>query len=233
MRVLVCALILVATAAFAETKNPYLPAAQRLFDGLEYEEAGSTLKKARDWQGNTPEDEVAIAMLEGRLSFETGDRELAGRSFKRALALDPNAQLPKLVSAKAKAFFDQCRVELGLAKTAEVPPTEIASSSPGGSSFAPWVVTGAGAAAALGGVALTLSARSFLSRDLSGFTYTEAQSQQKAEESKLLIGQALIGAGVLAAAGGVVWYFVRRDDAPSVSAIVLPAGAVVSLSARF
>ena len=204
------ALLLALPAAGAEavSQNPYLSAAEKLFDSLEYEEAELTLNKALTFSGNTPKDDVRIALLFGMLYAETGRPDLATRSFKRALAIDRSAQLP-MVSSKVRALFDQARNELGI--SAEEPPVveKPAPALP----YAKYALIGGGAAAVVGGALLTVSARSFLDKDLSGMSYEEARAEQGREQTKLLAGQALIGAGIIAAGAGAAWLLL--DGEPS------------------
>lgn len=122
---LTSALLTILLAADATPTNPYLDATQRLYLNLEYEEAQRMLEQAFARPGNTLQDDVRAAILEGLIHAELGRTNVVG-AFKRALALDPHSSLPVKVSPKIEEFFEQAKKELGLAKKrAADPPSQV------------------------------------------------------------------------------------------------------------
>jgi hypothetical protein len=120
--VLLVMLSLPAMAAEIPSKNPQLQKAIRLFDAFEYEEALRVLDKAEQWAGNTAEDRVSIALLEGVLSYETQQPVRGDRALQRALELDRTARLTLSVSPKVAARLEELRAKL--------PPEKQASTAP-------------------------------------------------------------------------------------------------------
>ncbi|MGI5863752.1 MAG: hypothetical protein ACOX6T_17080 [Myxococcales bacterium] len=95
-----------------QSDNPYLEAGMRLYGDFEYEAALEQLKKASSFAGNTPADEVRIAIYRGLIKSELGDEAGAEVDFKTALAFDPRAELPRGVSPKIKERFEQARAQI-------------------------------------------------------------------------------------------------------------------------
>jgi hypothetical protein len=98
-----------ADAAGKYPGNPYIEKATRLYEDFKYAEALRTLERAAKWPSNTPEQNVSIALLEGVLRFELQQPELAESAFKRALAIDPKAQLALTVSPKITDALERLR----------------------------------------------------------------------------------------------------------------------------
>jgi tetratricopeptide (TPR) repeat protein len=118
---LVATLIIPATA-HAQYQNRYLNAAMKLYGDLEFESAVESLKKAEK-QTNSVAEDVQIAVYLGLIQFELGDATAAESAFKKALAIDQNAALPKRVSPKALAAFDKARKEMLKARPPTPPDT--------------------------------------------------------------------------------------------------------------
>jgi hypothetical protein len=123
MRIALLALLVAGTASAAS--NPYLSAAVRLYDDIEYESALEQLKKAETWSGNGPAEDVTIQLYKGLVLAELGNSDAAASAFKAALALDPKADVPAKVSPKVRSLFVAARAELARTRPAEQPRTEI------------------------------------------------------------------------------------------------------------
>jgi tetratricopeptide (TPR) repeat protein len=83
-------------------------AAVRLYDNLEYERALEQLSRANALTRNT-EQEVAVALYQGIVQAELGDRVQSLASFRTALYLQPDAKLPVQVSPKVERDFEEVR----------------------------------------------------------------------------------------------------------------------------
>ncbi len=105
----------------ADSPNPYLEPAARLYRSLEFQAALRTIEKALAWPTNSQAEEVKVALLEGLITAQLGDSDRAIGAFERALALDPAAQLPFKVSPKLSKLFEKAR--LALAPTHQAAPT--------------------------------------------------------------------------------------------------------------
>jgi hypothetical protein len=124
VRITLLALLAAASSASA-AGNPYLSAAVRLYDDIEYESALEQLKKAETWPGNGPAEDVTIQLYKGLVLAELGKSDDASTAFKAALALDPKAELPGKVSPKVRGLFTAARAELARTRPAEQPKTAI------------------------------------------------------------------------------------------------------------
>ena len=110
-------LIAAVLAASPAGQNPYLDPALQLYNNLEFQEALKILDKAQTWAGNTPEQDVRAALLEGVICAQLGKTERAMSAFKRALALDPGAKLYFAAPPKVVALFRKSKKELGAQET--------------------------------------------------------------------------------------------------------------------
>lgn len=113
-----------ASVAWAAEPAPYAGAVERLFKDFEYEEAIRAAQKALAQPGNPPAVEVRVSLFEGISHAELGQPQQALRAFKRALSLDPAAQLPVAVSPRTEALFEQARADM------VVPAPVVPSSQP-------------------------------------------------------------------------------------------------------
>jgi len=94
----------------AQSGNPYLSAAKKAFEDLDYEEGLKALRKARAVRSPSRE-RVMIELLEGVLSGELGNPDRALKAFRAAMRLDANAKLPYSVSPKVQVLFDKAKRE--------------------------------------------------------------------------------------------------------------------------
>jgi hypothetical protein len=99
-----------------------MSAAVRLYEGLEYEQALEQLSRARTLARST-EQEVAVALYQGIVQAELGQRVQSLSSFRTGLYLQPDAKLPVSVSPKVARDFEEVRqaVLRDLGKTPQEP----------------------------------------------------------------------------------------------------------------
>jgi hypothetical protein len=110
MKRLLCVVLLWAVPALADITpdvKRYLVSAAALFERLEYEKSLAQIKRAKT-KSQTPEDDTLIALYEGVVLAEMGDAQ-AATAFTTALGLDPQAQLPMVVSPKVQRVFDKAK----------------------------------------------------------------------------------------------------------------------------
>lgn len=129
------AVLLCASTALAA--NPYLPAAKRLYESVEYDAALEQLNRARSFPGTTPQELVDIEIYTGLVKFELGEAEAARVAFRTALALDPNAELPKETSPKVRAEWNAIKQEIARLKVPETPKKPAPQPQPEKSKVAP------------------------------------------------------------------------------------------------
>ncbi|WP_143101351.1 tetratricopeptide repeat protein [Stigmatella aurantiaca] len=85
-----------------------LAEARRLYEELEYEQALVQLQWAKP-RARTPEQEVALGLLEGIVLGDMGERGPSLAAFHAALLLDPEAKLPLKVAPKVARDFEEMR----------------------------------------------------------------------------------------------------------------------------
>jgi tetratricopeptide (TPR) repeat protein len=107
-----------------ETQNPYIPPVAALYEEAKYEEAFSKLEKALDWKSNGPQEQLWLKLMQGVLQVELAP-EAALLSFKEALAMDAEAQLPLKGSRRLRKLFEQARNTVGLPADAELLAEEL------------------------------------------------------------------------------------------------------------
>lgn len=83
-------------------------AAVRLYESLEYEQALEQLSRAKTL-ARTTEQEVAVALYQGIVQAELGQRGPSLTSFRTGLYLQPDAKLPVQVSPKVARDFEEVR----------------------------------------------------------------------------------------------------------------------------
>lgn len=118
------ALALAASAAEParpQAKNPHLAVIQGYFKAGKLDQVESELRAAKAWDQNKSVDLGRIAILEGMLSALSAEDEQARASFRRALALDPQATLPAEANAHVRKMFDAVRAEARSATPAGSP----------------------------------------------------------------------------------------------------------------
>jgi hypothetical protein len=105
-------LALAADTGSMQAKNPRIPTILSHFKAGKLEAAESELNLARKWDGNTSVDLGQLSILEGMIRAVSADDEQARACFRRALALDPNAQVPTAATARIVKIFDGVRAEV-------------------------------------------------------------------------------------------------------------------------
>lgn len=96
------------------TPNAYIQAVASLYAQSKYDEAYSKLEKAQDLKSNGPQEELWLKLMQGVLQVELAP-EAALQSFKEALAMDSQAQLPvRNGSRRLRKLFEQARNTAGL-----------------------------------------------------------------------------------------------------------------------
>ncbi|KFA93701.1 hypothetical protein [Archangium violaceum] len=96
-----------------QTQNFYINAVATLYEQGRFTEALSKLERALEWKSNGPEEIVWLKVMQGVLQAELSQDE-ALESFKQALALDKDAQLPFQANRRLRKLFEQARDTLGL-----------------------------------------------------------------------------------------------------------------------
>ncbi len=228
--------------------NPYIPAALRLYEAIEYEDALQTLDKAAKWPSNTPEDEVRIALLEGILRFELRQDERGVSAFRRALAIDLEAQPPVSVSPKIAEQLEQVRrkmrIEIAGPETPVVkntPPPPLPPSPQPPTLTTRERLAGyrlpiaiGGGVVALGGALSWTRAKSLEQRlrSVDPTITTRQQLDGTVREGRTFesVGWVLLGVGAATAVGSLLLLDTPTPTTPSVSAAPTPGGAHVSLS---
>ena len=109
--------------AAPETKNPFILIVARLYENLEFDTALSTIPKAVAWPNNGPQELLWLELMEGVLQFAAGNEGSALSAFKRALTLDPGAQLPVQPSDGLRNLLAKAKSELGPPAPDPVPDT--------------------------------------------------------------------------------------------------------------
>lgn len=224
--------------------NPYIPAALRLYEAIEYEEALQALDKAAKWTSNTPEDEVRIALLEGILRFELRQDERGVSAFRRALAIDLEAQPPISVSPKIAEQLElvrrKMRIEIAGPKDPIVPdPPQPSPPEPSIPTLRERLagyrlpIAIGGGVVALGGVLSWTRAKSLEGRlrSVDPTITTRQQLDGTVREGRTFesVGWVLLGVGAATTVGSLL-LLDTPTPAPNVSAAPTPGGAHVSLS---
>ncbi|QRK12259.1 autotransporter outer membrane beta-barrel domain-containing protein [Archangium violaceum] len=106
------------------TKNPYISAVATLYKKARYEEAQSKLEKALEWKSNGTQEVLWLKLMQGVLQAELAQGN-ALESFKEALALNKEAQLPVQGSRRLRKLFEQARSTLGLPADKELLAQEL------------------------------------------------------------------------------------------------------------
>lgn len=101
-----------------ETQNPYIPVVAALYEVAKYEEALSKLERALE-KANGEREVVWLKLMQGVLQAELA-QGTALESFKEALALNEQAELPVKGSRRLRRLFEQARNTVGLPVDAEL-----------------------------------------------------------------------------------------------------------------
>jgi len=126
MRILLSAVLLVASAAAADETpavtvkevagNAHLSAAMRLYQKLDLDAALAELQLAEVDAKDSQDQMVQVLIYRGLIYSETGKQTEASDHFKRALAMQPWADVPADTSPRiAKSFADARRSLWGMA----------------------------------------------------------------------------------------------------------------------
>jgi tetratricopeptide (TPR) repeat protein len=236
-RLLALALACLPAAVFAAGTpvQQYLSSATTLYTSLEYERALDQVRRARALSP-TPEEAVAVALLEGVLLFELGRPDEAQGAFLEALSLDPNASLRWKVSPKVSAAYESAR--RGLRKSGPSSPSGLTRTGDEGlppARVGAIVAFVASAAAAAGGVACAVEAKQrYDALDKATAAPADAAGVRDSGKQLQLAAGVLAGVGVAAlVAGAVLWGTGGRAAGPSVSVAVGSGGGQVILSGAF
>lgn len=124
---LLCASVLGGAEHGAATK--FLQAAKQLYAEVEYESALDQLSRARKAGGVTPSEMVEIDIYTGLIQCDLGNWDAGRSSFRTALALNPDAQLPKGVSPKIKVEWNLLQKQAAKHR-AKSHPTAVATPEP-------------------------------------------------------------------------------------------------------
>ena len=108
--VAICAALVCSSLAHAQSAEvkKYLNAAVTLYENLEYEKALKQIQRAKTKSAGASDD-AAIALYEGIVYADMGKEDLALRSFKTGLSMEPEAKLPLEVSPKVEKVFNRAR----------------------------------------------------------------------------------------------------------------------------
>jgi tetratricopeptide (TPR) repeat protein len=223
------------TPAPREDFQSAFSAAVGLYENFEYEKALEQLSRARALAQGV-EQEVPVALYQGIVQAELGQREESLASFRTGLYLQPDAKLPVKVSPKVERDFEDVRQavlrDLGVqAPAAEAtaqapadrpvqspgltpqPPTQTPAYVPsvneektGGRSVLPLVLLGTGAVA--GGAAgfFGLQSASKVRFAREADFYDERVSRLKSAENDALAANILFGTASAAALGALATF---------------------------
>jgi hypothetical protein len=249
----VCGVLLVLSAPWSESwaaaeerGNPYIAKATQLREKFKYDDALQMLEKAAKWPSNTPEQVVAISLLEGVLQYETTQQtELAEQCFLLALTLSPEAQIPLDVSPKITDLLEKVRARVKAPVAVEPPPppdknaegpitTVVSSQPPLRDRLSPYrvPVAIAGGGVAVVGVLSWVRAKSLEQqlREGDASITTRAQLNDAVRRGKTFetAGWILVGAGAAASLGSLL-FLQPSGSTPTLSAAPTEGGAQVSL----
>ncbi|RKG67093.1 hypothetical protein D7V88_41265, partial [Corallococcus terminator] len=90
--------------------QPYLDEALKLYNELDYEQALQQLAQGRSVSAAA--DDVSLSLYEGLILAELGRADAANEAFSAALKLQPDAELPFLVSPKVQQRFEEARQQV-------------------------------------------------------------------------------------------------------------------------
>lgn len=85
-----------------------LKAAARLYEELEYEQALNALSEVKQL-AKSADEQAEVAVYEGIVLADLGQRPKALKSFREALSLQPDTRLPVKVSPKVARDFEEVR----------------------------------------------------------------------------------------------------------------------------
>ncbi|MFY0526534.1 hypothetical protein ACN28I_26465 [Archangium gephyra] len=101
----------------------YIRSINRLYESLDYEFALDQLQLARKLPRGTDE-EVTLSLYEGIILCEMGKQKPGASSFRVALLLRPDAELPVQVAPKVEALFESMRNQVKQEMASRLPQPE-------------------------------------------------------------------------------------------------------------
>jgi hypothetical protein len=228
--VLALGLPLAARAAGEEDSRNALTQVNHLYEELEFEQALQQIQLARQGPRGAKED-ATLLLYEGVILCELSQQEQGTASFKSALLLQPDAQLPVQVSPKVEGLFQSARqqVKSELASRPVAPPAApalelsslpVPSSAPRqaalrGHAWIPAIAGGAFVVA--GGVSWTLS-RAELDRLRNNDSHLKTMSDVRQSMSRgstwQTVGVSLLSAGAVGLATAAGMYLLDAPEQP-------------------
>ncbi|MCY1002888.1 hypothetical protein OWM54_37650 [Myxococcus sp. MISCRS1] len=103
--------------------RPYVLAATRLYNDLEYEQALEQISRAKRLS-KSQSDDALLSLYEGVILADLGQPDSSDAAFKAALFLQPDAKLPLSVSPKVSERFESLRGRVKRELEAAAPPRE-------------------------------------------------------------------------------------------------------------
>ncbi|WP_342380413.1 hypothetical protein NVS55_12470 [Myxococcus stipitatus] len=91
--------------------QPYVLAAKRLYNDLQYEQALEQISRGKRIS-HGPADDALLSLYEGIIQADLGEASLSDAAFKAALFLQPDAKLPLTVSPKVSERFESLRKQV-------------------------------------------------------------------------------------------------------------------------
>ncbi|MFY1825558.1 hypothetical protein ACN47A_06580 [Myxococcus fulvus] len=212
------------------TVRPYVLAATRLYNDLEYEQALEQISRAKRLS-KSQSDDALLSLYEGVILADLGQATSSDAAFKAALFLQPDAKLPLSVSPKVSERFESLRGQVRRDLDAAAPPRERGAtaevSEPVGSSTGAsvprrvWLTGAAGGGLLVGSGVTWLMARGQHSKltqasgapeTMSGMKDTASRGRTYQTVSAVLAGAGVVGLGV--AAGLYLWGGASRPRDP-------------------
>ncbi|MHB1845850.1 MAG: hypothetical protein ACYCWW_13570 [Deltaproteobacteria bacterium] len=231
--------------------RPSLPHAIDLFQNLEDEKATAELHALLRTAPPAAQAATAHVYL-GLIALNAVDPGRAREEFKRALSIDPGAELPADSSPKVQRVFDQARREVaGAPSPPPSPPVSPVAKPPAAPALAtaehvaapierasrlPAYVTGGVALVTVGvGAALGLQANAALAQAKAAPDLGSSLSLAQQSGTDGLVADILFGAAAVAGVTAIVLFATEGSSsgAPSASVAPLPGGALLSLEGRF
>lgn len=178
-------------------------------------------------------DPVLLYNLARALENE-GDETGARIAYEQYLRNKPNARDRKTIEARIKKLWEKQKESRALAvekKRLEAKQVELAQVESDETNFAPWIVTGVGAAAlATGGmIGVVASTRDSASR--SAPSQRDAVALRGEAEGLATAANVVLVSGAVVAAAGVVWGVLDLTSAPEVGVTITPQS--VGIAGRF
>ncbi|MCP3065179.1 hypothetical protein LXT21_41040 [Myxococcus sp. K38C18041901] len=214
--------------------RPYVLAATRLYNDLEYEQALEQISRAKRLS-KSQSDDALLSLFEGVILADLGQPTSSDAAFKAALFLQPDAKLPLSVSPKVSERFESLRGQVKRELAAAAPPrepegprrvtTEVSDVAvPGKDASLPrrvWLSGAVGGGLLLGSGVTWMLARGQHSKltQASGAPATMSEMKDTASRgrtyqtvSAVLAGAGVVGLGV--AAGLYLWGGASRPPEP-------------------